>query len=146
MTPNEGDVALRVDLGEEVITHSPWMEIRSRRFLFVPGVAPRRHRKPRTERVEVGILASRVTPQLPVAARAAQVAVGAGQSGEQVVVVRATIDGDGHVANVEALSGPSTIVASVITAVREWRYEPSSLDGKGIQTEADLTFTFRPAP
>jgi hypothetical protein len=140
ITPNEGDAALRIDLGEEVIAHSPSLEIRSRRYAFVPGVAARAHRKPRKERLEIGILNSRVTPEPPSALAPAA----AGQNGEQSVAVRATIDGDGHVLNVEPLSGSNTLMASVIAAIREWRYDPSSLNGKPIETDVDLTITFRP--
>jgi PilZ domain/Gram-negative bacterial TonB protein C-terminal len=138
VTPNEGDAPLRIDLGEEVIAHSPSLEIRSRRFAFVPAVTPRGHHKPRKERLEVGILTSRVTPQPPPASEAA------GQTGEQSVAVRATIDGDGHVLNVDPLSGPNTLISSVMAAVREWRYDPSSLDGKPIETQVDLMIKFRP--
>jgi len=142
VTPNEGDAPLRVDLGEEVIAHSPSLEIRSRRFVFVPGAVPSGHHKLRKERMEVGILISRVTPQLPVAPLGAS----GPQNGEQIVAVRATIAGDGHIVNVEPLSGPSTLMPSVIAAIREWRYDPSSLDGKPIETAADLTLKFRPLP
>jgi len=142
VTPNVGDAPLRVDLGEEVIAHSPSLEIRSRRFVFVPGVATSRNHKPRKERLEVGILISRVTPQLP----AAPLGANATQNGEQVVAVRATIAGDGHIVNVDPLSGPSTLTPSVMAAIREWRYDPSSLDGKPIETAANLTLKFRPLP
>ncbi len=142
VTPNVGDAPLRVDLGEEIIAHSPSLEIRSRRFVFVPGVATNRNHKPRKERLEVGILISRVTPQLPAAAASAKVT----QNGEEVAAVRATIAGDGHVVNVDPLSGPSTLMPSVMAAIREWRYDPSSLNGKPIETAADLTLKFRPLP
>jgi hypothetical protein len=140
VTPNEGDTALRVDLGEEVIAHSPSLEIRSRRFAFVPGVAPSKRHKPRKERLDVGILVSRVTPQPP----AARLAAMAAQGGGLAVAVRATIAGDGHIVSVEPLSGSDTLMASVLSAVREWRYDPSALNGNPIETQADLIITFRP--
>ncbi len=140
VTPNEGDTPLRIDLGEEVIAHSPSLEIRSRRFAFVPGAGTRAHHKARKERLDVGILISRVTPQIPSAA----VAAAPGQNGEQSVVVRATIAGDGHIVNVEPLGGTSTLIPGVVSAVREWRYDPSLLDGKPIETAVDLTIKFNP--
>jgi hypothetical protein len=142
ITPNVGDAPLRVDLGEEVIAHSPSLEIRSRRFVFVPGVATSRHNKSRKERLEVGILISRVTPQLPAAPTSAKVT----RNGEEVVAVRATIAGDGHIVNVEPLNGPNALMPSVIAVIRQWRYDPSSLNGKPIETAADLTLKFHPLP
>jgi outer membrane biosynthesis protein TonB len=140
ITPKEGDAPLRVDLGEEVIAHSPSLEIRSRRLAFVPGAAPSGHHKPRKERLEVGILISRVTPQLPAAALGAS----GSRNGEETVAVRATISGDGHIVNVDPLSGPNTLMPRVMGAVREWRYDPSSLNGKPIETQVDLTLKFHP--
>jgi PilZ domain len=141
VAPIVGDAPLRVDLGEEVIAHTPWMEIRSRRFAFVPGVS-NAHAKPRKQRLDVGILTSRVTPE-PPAARLAKTPT---QNAEQTVAVRATIAGDGHVASVYPLSGPVTLIPSVLTAVRAWRYDPSSFNGKPIETVADLAIKFRPVP
>jgi hypothetical protein len=81
---------------------------------------------------------SRVTPKPPTASRAA-----GAQSGEQVVSVRATIAGDGHVSYVDPLSGPMVLIPSVMSAVREWSYEPSMLDGEPFPTEVELTIRFR---
>jgi hypothetical protein len=140
ITPNEGDAPLRVDLGAEVIAHSPSLEIRSRRLAFVPGAAASGHHKPRKEHLEVGILISRVTPQLP----AAPLGASGSRNGEQTVAVRATISGDGHIVYVDPLSGPSALMPLVMGAVREWRYDPSSLNGKPIETQVDLTLKFHP--
>jgi hypothetical protein len=62
------------------------------------------------------------------------------------VVVRATIGGDGHVVYVDPLSGPMVLIPSVMSAVREWHYQPSTLDGEPFETQADLTLKFRPVP
>ncbi len=69
---------------EEVIAHSPSLEIRSRRFVFVPAVANSGSHRPRKERLEVGILISRVTPQLSAAPPSVEVT----QNAEEVVAVR----------------------------------------------------------
>jgi hypothetical protein len=140
VTPNVGDAPLRVDLGEEVIAHSPSLEIRSRRFVFVPAVANSGSHRPRKERLEVGILISRVTPQLSAAPPSVEVT----QNAEEVVAVRATIAGDGHIVNVDPLNAPNMLTPSVMVAIREWRYDPSSLNGKPVETQADLTLKFRP--
>jgi Gram-negative bacterial TonB protein C-terminal len=139
VTPNEGDTPLRVDLPEEAVVQSASLEVRGQRFLYVPGAAPQRNHKVRKERVVIGPLLSRVTPPPP------EVPAGA-QGGEQVVTVRATIDGDGHVSYVDPLNGPITLIPAVMTAVREWRFAPSSLNGEPLKTTVDLTLRFRPTP
>jgi hypothetical protein len=139
VTPNEGETPLRVEFAEEVIAQSASMEIRSRRFALVPGEPPSRHSKVKKERLVLGPMISRVTPQVSASA----IGSGGAQSGEQVVTVRATIAGDGHVAYVDPVSGPIALVPSVMSAVREWRYEPSALDGEPFETGVDLTITFR---
>jgi hypothetical protein len=137
VTPGEGDTPLRVDLPEEALLVSTPLEIRSQRFAYVPGT--NHHGKVHKERLIIGELESPRTPQIP----APPAGTSAAQSGERIVTVRATIDGDGHVTYVDPLSGPIVLIPNVMTAVREWRYKPSSLDGQPVQTEADLTIKFR---
>jgi PilZ domain/Gram-negative bacterial TonB protein C-terminal len=137
VTPGEGDTPLRVDLPEEAVLVSPPLEIRSQRFAYVPGAD--HHGKVRKERLIFGELESPKTPLIPTLPSSTSAA----QSGERIVTVRATIDGDGHVTYVDPLSGPIVLIPNVMTAVREWRYKPSSLDGQPMQTEADLTIKFR---
>lgn len=139
VTPSEGDTPLRVDLAEEAVLVSAPLEIRSQRFAYVPGTGTHHHGKVRKERLIIGELESPKTPQIPMPPAGAS----ASQSGERIVTVRATIDGDGHVTYVDPLSGPIVLIPGVMTAVREWRYKPSSLDGRPVQTEADLTIKFR---
>jgi hypothetical protein len=137
VTPKVGDEALRVEFAEEVIAQSASLEIRARRFAEVPGVPPvRRHGAVKKERLRMGSMISRVTPQVP------ELATGAA-SGEEVVRVRATIAGDGHVAYVDPLGGPIALIPKVMNAVREWKYAGSALDGEPLETGVDLTITFR---
>ena len=140
VTPNAGDAPLRMDFPEEIIAQSASLEIRARRFVLVPGAPPRRG-KTKKERLLLGSMISRVTPQEPASAMRAAGALG----GEPVVSVRATIAGDGHVAYVDSLGGPIALIPVVMSAVREWRYEVSTLDGEPLETGADLTITFRRA-
>jgi hypothetical protein len=141
VTPNEGESPLRIEFAEEVSAQSSSMEIRSRRFALVPGVPSSSHGKVKKQRLVLGSMISRVTPQPSSSA----IAAGGPDNGEQVVSVRATIAGDGHVAYVDPLSGPITLIPGVMSAVREWRYEPSTLDGEPFETGVDLTITFRRA-
>ena len=139
VTPGQGDTPLRVDLPEEAVLVSAPLEIRSQRFAYVPGMGSNHHGKVRKERLIFGELESSKTPQIPSPPAGTSTA----PSGERIVTVRATIDGDGHVTYVDPLSGPIVLIPNVMTAVREWHYKPSSLDGQPVQTEADLTIKFR---
>jgi PilZ domain/Gram-negative bacterial TonB protein C-terminal len=139
VTPGEGDTPLRVDLPEEAVLVSAPLEIRSQRFAYVPGMGTNHHGKVRKERLIFGERESPKTPQIPTP----PAGTSAAQSGERIVTVRATIDGDGHVTYVDPLNGPIVLIPNVMTAVREWHYKPSSLDGQPVQTEADLTIKFR---
>jgi TonB family protein len=42
------------------------------------------------------------------------------------VVVRATLDADGNVKSVSALSGPKTLIPDTILNAKKWRFKPSS--------------------
>jgi hypothetical protein len=139
VTPGEGDTPLRVDLPEEALLVSAPLEIRSQRFVYVPGTGTNHHGIVRKERLIIGELESPKPPQIPTPPAGTSTP----QSGERTVTVRATIDGDGRVTYVDPLSGPIVLIPNVMTAVREWRYKPSSLDGQPVQTEADLTIKFR---
>jgi len=138
VTPKEGDEPLRVALPAEVLMSTPSMEMALRRLALVPGAKALPHHKIREERLVVGPLLERVTPQ----PRPEAVAAAAG--GEQVVSVRVTIEGDGHVSYVDPVSGPMMLMPSVMEAVREWKFGASTLGKDAIQTEADLTIKFRP--
>jgi hypothetical protein len=135
VTPNLGDTPLRIDFAEQVVLQSPSLEIRARRFVMVPG-EPGRRGKARKERLKMGGMISKVTPQPPQSALSGS---------EQTVVVRASVADDGHVNFVDPVSGPIGLTPSVMSAVRQWRYQPSTLNGEPLETDVDLTITFRPA-
>jgi outer membrane biosynthesis protein TonB len=44
---------------------------------------------------------------------------------------------------VTAVSGPRLLSSAAITAVREWRYEPTFIDGDPAETRAEITIVFR---
>jgi TonB family protein len=61
---------------------------------------------------------------------------------EGVVRLTLVIAADGSVANVQAISGDPLLVDSTISAVRQWRLEPTLLNGNPVEGEVPLTFTF----
>jgi outer membrane biosynthesis protein TonB len=60
------------------------------------------------------------------------------------VKVRATIGKGGDVADVRAISGPTSLIPRVVRAVREWRYTVTLLDGQPLSSEEDIVMEFRP--
>jgi PilZ domain-containing protein/TonB-like protein len=137
VTPREGEEPLRVELPAEVLMKTPSMEIVSQRMAQVPGVKASGRRKVSGEKLLFGPLLERVTPQ----PRPEALTGGAGGNAA-VVTVHVTIEGDGHVSYVDPVSGPMTLMPSVMAAVREWQYGPSTLGREPVRTEADLTVTF----
>ena len=82
--------------------------------------------------VALGELTSRTDPQishLPTA------------SG--TITVRATIDKDGLVTNLKPLNGSFAFLPSVARAIREWRYQPTYVDNKPVETQAQIEVNFR---
>jgi protein TonB len=83
----------------------------------------------------VGELVSRVDPQPPYAA------LGPGA----FVRVQATVGKNGRVERLELVSGPAVVVPDVMRAIREWRYQPTLVDGKPVETECDIAVQFHSA-
>jgi len=81
-----------------------------------------------------GPLIHRVDPIYPAIAQSQHVA--------GVVRLRVQVAADGSVKQVEALSGPRLLLAAAVAAVRQWRYQPSLLDGKPIEVEKIIDVQF----
>jgi len=60
-----------------------------------------------------------------------------------VVKLEAIIAADGSIRNLKAVSGPPLLVDAAVNAVRQWRYNPTLLNGVAVEvlTEIDITFT-----
>jgi len=85
-----------------------------------------------------GQLVHRVEPEYPPDALA--------QGLEGSVKLDAVIDPDGNVKTLQPISGPQSLFAAAADAVRQWRYSPTMLDGRPIQTERQITITFQLTP
>lgn len=74
-------------------------------------------------------------PAYPPLARTARV--------QGIVKVEAIIARDGTIKNLHVVSGPPLLVAVAIEAVRQWRYQPTLLNGEPVEviTEIDVNFT-----
>ena len=131
--PEPGNPPFVVNLPSDAISASSTVAISARRSMQVP---------PRTglggsqsERVVIGRLISHGEPFYPVEARNRRLEGG--------VEVHATIGRTGQVINVRPVSGPTLLASAAMTAIREWRYEPTFIDGDPVETQAEITMVFR---
>ena len=90
----------------------------------------------RNAKIVVGGLISRIDPQ------SAQIRTGA----PEYVRVHATVAQDGQVTSVWPVSGPVNLIPGVVKAVQGWRYQPTLIDGKPVETQADVLMQFHTSP
>lgn len=79
-----------------------------------------------------------VAPTYPQAAREAGI--------EGIVILEATIDTDGSVANVRVLRSIPDLDQAAINAIRQWRYEPTRLNGEPVAVMMTVTVSFSLTP
>ena len=58
------------------------------------------------------------------------------------VVLDAVVGPDGHVANLNVLSGPEALRGCVLDAVSQWTYKPYLLNGAPVEVETTITVSF----
>jgi TonB family protein len=85
--------------------------------------------------LQIGQLISRVEPIYPESAERERI--------EGLVKLRAIIGTDGAVRGIEDSSGPPPLVSAATTAVRQWRYTPTSLGGQPVEAGVTITIVFR---
>jgi TonB family protein len=79
-------------------------------------------------------LIHRVDPQYPAGARAQHI--------QGPVVLDIQVLGDGAVGNVAVVSGDPLLTQSAIDAVKQWRYQPESVNGQAIESQTRITVKF----
>ena len=84
--------------------------------------------------VQQAKLLRQVTPAYPVLARQARI------SG--VVQVEATVGRDGKVLKAAALNGPPLLRQAAVDAVRQWTYQPTTLNGQPVEVVTQVNVTF----
>lgn len=93
---------------------------------------------PAAARLHSGIRAPRkivdVAPVYPVLARSSHV--------EGVVILDATIDSEGRVADVRVLRSVTLLDQAALEAVRRWQFEPARLNGQAIPVVMTITVRF----
>ncbi|MDZ4798163.1 MAG: energy transducer TonB, partial [Bryobacteraceae bacterium] len=85
--------------------------------------------------VQAAKLVNQPKPQYPPLARQARI--------QGVVRFNAVIGKDGAIANLTLVSGHPLLVPSATDAVRQWRYQPTLLNGEPVEvvTQIDVNFT-----
>ncbi|MGC1650988.1 MAG: energy transducer TonB [Candidatus Sulfotelmatobacter sp.] len=84
--------------------------------------------------VTKGMLIHREEPTYPTLARAARV--------QGDVVLSAIIDTNGHITNLQLVSGHPMLVPAALAAVKQWRYKPYLLNGQPVEVETTITVIF----
>jgi protein TonB len=84
--------------------------------------------------VAQGMLEYKVTPEYPFDAKVNHV------SG--TVVLQAVIGKDGHIHDLNVVSGPKLLQGAAILAVRQWRYRPYMLNGDPVEVRTTINVIF----
>jgi TonB family protein len=132
--PAEENAASVLSLPDTPVSASNSVAISSRLYIPVPAAT----NSPGTQRggnLQIGRLENRVEVEYPADAEQQRI--------EGIVKLHVTIGADGTVENVAPLSGAAVLASAATDAVKQWRYKPTMMDGRPIETEADITIVFR---
>jgi len=123
-----------VNLPEEAVGASSSVAIISRRSIALPaGTAPSEAASGKN--VLVGKPLLRTVPDYPYEAQQQKV--------EGTVKLHAVVGMDGTVRSVDPVSGPEALMEAATSAIREWRFAPTKLDGRAVDVQDDVTLFFR---
>jgi protein TonB len=101
----------------------------------VPRLVPATPQRVRVSQgVTKGLMIHRVEPPYPPLAREARV--------QGDVVLRAIIDKNGNIQDLQLVSGHPMLVPSAIEAVKQWRYKPYLLNGNPVEVDTTITVIF----
>jgi periplasmic protein TonB len=84
--------------------------------------------------VKAARLISSVPPGYPMLAK--------NQHAEGDVRIDALIDADGRVSSMKVVSGPVLLRQAAMDALRQWKYQPATLDGKPVSMHLTVTLQF----
>jgi TonB family protein len=126
-------VPLVLSLPETPISATGSVAISSQRSVPVPADGSKAAQNGRN--LQVGQLLNLVEPVYP--AEAVQ------QKIEGTVKLHAVIGTDGAIESLAQVSGPQLLVNASMSAVRNWKYSPTRMNGQAIETQEDISFVFR---
>jgi TonB family protein len=96
--------------------------------------------RPRPTRVRIGgniaatMITHQVQPKYPEEAKQNRVA--------GTIVLQAVVGLDGHVQQLQFVSGPPELMRSAMDAVRQWHYKPMKLNGKVVEFETKISVVY----
>lgn len=102
-------------------------------YLAPPNPAPSNH-PPRISHSMEGSLIHRVQPEYPALAKQARI--------QGTVLLRAVIDREGKIENLQLVSGHPMLAAAAMKAVQQWRYRPYYLNEQPVEVETLITVHF----
>ncbi|MHB8484704.1 MAG: energy transducer TonB [Candidatus Acidiferrales bacterium] len=85
-------------------------------------------------KVQAAKLIQRVDPVYPVAAKQAHV--------EGTILLSAEIGKDGSIQDLSYVSGPQVLAPGAMDAVRQWKYQPTMLNGTPVTVDTCITVIF----
>ena len=133
--PAENGKLVRAVLPRKSITASPTLTITSQLSVVISPDGRFTVGDHETARVQAGDVITYVVPHQP--------RHGDRYNSTETVKVRATIGSDGRVTDVRPINGPIFLLTSVVSAVRQWRFHPTLLNGSPVQVQDDVTIEFR---
>jgi len=95
---------------------------------------------PQPTRVRIGgnvaaaMITHQVQPKYPQGAKQNLIA--------GTIVLRAVVGMDGHVQQLQFVSGPPELMRSAMDAVRQWRYKPLKLNGKVVEFDTTISVVY----
>src|SRR5277367_5526913 len=127
------DAPLMLSLPETPISASGSIAIRATGMVPMPAgeVDSGQHAR----KLQIGELTNMVEPVYPPDARQARL--------EGTVKLHVVVAANGEVQSFRTVSGPESLAQAAMAAVREWRYRPTLLNGKPVETQEDVSFVFR---
>jgi protein TonB len=99
-----------------------------------PPVTPAPISRIQRSHIEPAMILSQPQPVYPPLARSVRI--------QGDVVLRAIIDKEGGVAELQVVSGHPILAQAALAAVRAWRYRPTLLNGEPVEVETTITVTF----
>jgi TonB family protein len=123
-----------LSLPETSLAASGNVAISSQRSFRVPTDSSTEASQP-GKNLHVGQLVNLVEPVYPPDAEKNHI--------EGTVKLHATIGADGSIKDLQPLNGPPSLFPAALTAVRQWRYNPTLLNGRPIETQEDISLVFR---
>jgi outer membrane biosynthesis protein TonB len=122
-----------VELPEEPISASATIAMSATRSVDIPAGT-----RGGSAHVQPGELISHVQPDYPVESMQEKV--------EGTVKLRLTVAKDGTIKQIEPMGGPPALVGSSVSAVQQWRYRPTYVNGKPAEVQDIVEIVFRLPP